>query len=97
MSVATLFRRPSGFLPLAMSSIALLLVVVHVATVGVTPQADEGPEAHLWQLLMVAQLPFIAYVGIRWVPAAPKQGLIVLLTQVAFALVAAMPVFLLEF
>ena len=97
MSVETLFRRPSGFLPVAMSLIALLLVLAHVATVGVEPQADEGAEAHLWQLLMVAQLPLIAYFGIRWVPPAPKQGLIVLLTQLAFALVAALPVFLLGF
>jgi hypothetical protein len=46
---------------------------------------------------MVAQVPLIAYFGIRWVPPAPKQGLIVLLTHLAFALVAAMPVFLLGF
>ena len=97
MSVETLFRMPSGFLPVVMSSIALLLVLAHVALVGVKPQANEGAAAHIWQLLMVAQLPLIAYFGIRWVPPAPKQGLIVLLTQLAFALVAAMPVFLLGF
>src|SRR5437867_1898406 len=97
MSVKTLFRRPSGFLPLVMSSIALSLVLAHIATVGVEPQADEGAAAHIWQLLMVAQLPPLAYVAIRWVPFAPKQGLIVLLTQLAFALVAATPVLLLGF
>jgi hypothetical protein len=97
MSVEALFRRPSGFLPVAMSSIALLLVVGHVMALGVAPQADEGAEVHLWQVLMVTQLPLIAYFGIRWVPAAPKQGLIVLLTQLAFALVATMPVLLLGF
>jgi hypothetical protein len=97
MSVETLFKRPSGFLPVAMSSIALLLVLAQVATVGVEPQPDEGAAAHIWQLLMVAQLPLIAYFGIRWVPPAPKQGLIVLVTQLAFALVAAVPVFLLGF
>jgi len=80
-----------------MSSIALLLVLAHVATVGVAPQADEGAAAHIWQLLMVAQLPVIAYFGIRWVPPAPKQGLMVLVTQLAFALGAALPVLLLGF
>ena len=93
----TLFRKPSAFLPIVMSSIALLLVLAHVATVGVEPQADEGAAAHLWQLLMVGQLPLIAYFGIRWVAPAPRQGLVVLATQLAFALVAAMPVFLLGF
>jgi hypothetical protein len=80
-----------------MSFTALLLVLVHVATVGVAPQADEGAEAHLWQLLMVAQLPLIAYFGIRWVPSAPEQALVVLLTQLAFALMAATPVLLFGF
>jgi hypothetical protein len=97
MTVATLFRKPSAFLPVAISLVALLLVLAYVATVGVKPQADEGAVAHLWQLLMVAQLPLIAYWGVRWVPTAPRQGLIVLITQLAFALVAAAPVVLLGF
>jgi hypothetical protein len=97
MTVGALFRRPSGFLPLAMSSVALLVILAHVATVGDEPQADEGAAAHVWQLLMVVQLPFIAYFGIRWVPVAPRPGSIVLLTELAFALAAAMPVFLLGF
>jgi hypothetical protein len=97
VSVERLFRTPSGFVPLVLSSLALLLVLVHVATVGVAPQPDEGADTHLWQLLMIAQLPLIAYFGMRWVPLAPRQGLIVLGTQLAFALAAAMPVLLLGF
>jgi hypothetical protein len=96
MSIETLIRRPSGFLPLAMSSIALLIVLGHVALIGVAPQADEGADVHLWQLLMLGQLPLIAYFGVRWVPAAPKQAVTVLLAQVGFALAAAAPVFLLD-
>jgi hypothetical protein len=80
-----------------MSSTALLLVVGHVALVGVAPQPDEGAEAHLWQLLMVGQLPLIAYFGVRWVPPAPRQAVTVLLAQLGLALVAAAPVFLLGF
>jgi hypothetical protein len=80
-----------------MSLIAILVVLAHVAAVGIGQQADEGTEAHLWQLLMGGQLPVVAYFAIRWVPPAPKQGLIVLLTQLAFAVAAAIPVFLLRF
>ena len=97
MSVRAMLRKPSGFLPVAMSSIALLIVLVHIVTIGVAPQPDEGADAHLWQLLMAAQLPVIAYFGIRWVPPAPKPGLIVLLTQLSFALAAALPIWLLGF
>jgi hypothetical protein len=60
MSVGALFRRPSGFLPVTMSSIALLLFVARIATVGVEPQTNEGMLAPLWQLLMLAQLPLFA-------------------------------------
>jgi hypothetical protein len=78
-----------------MSSVALLIVAAHIALVGVTPQPDEGAEVHVWQLLMLGQLPLMAYFGVRWVPPAPRLGLTVLLTQVAMALAAAAPVFLL--
>jgi len=97
VSVEALLRKPSGFLPLAMSSAALLLLLLYVATVGVEPQPDEGAAAHLWQLLMAGQLPLIVYFCIRWVAPAPQQGLIVLGTQLAAAFVAAVPVFVLGF
>jgi len=97
MSVGALFRKPSAFLPLVMSSVALLLVLGYVATTGITRQPDEGAAAHLWQLLMVGQLPVIAYFGIRWAASAPRQGLIVLFSQLAGVLAAALPVFILGF
>ena len=59
VSVEALLRKPSGFLPLAMSSAALLLLLLYVATVGVEPQPDEGAAAHLWQLLIGGQAPFV--------------------------------------
>ena len=97
MSVWAFFRKPSGFLPLAMSAVALLLVLAYVVTTGIARQPDEGAAAHLWQLLMAGQVPVIAYFGVRWVASAPKQGVIVLVTQLAAVLVAAAPVFLLGF
>jgi hypothetical protein len=97
MRVQTLFKKPSGFIPVAMSSVALLIVLAHVALVGVEPEADEGAAAHLWQLLMVGQMPLIAYFGVRWVAAAPRQGLMVLATQLGFALMAALPIFIFGF
>ncbi|HEY4228243.1 MAG TPA: hypothetical protein VGM49_07875 [Candidatus Limnocylindrales bacterium] len=97
MSAGTIIRKPSAFVPIVMSSIAILLVVTQVVAVGIAPQADEGTAAHIWQLLMVIQLPVIAYFGVRYVPIAPEEGSMVLATQIAFALAAAAPVFLLGF
>ena len=60
-------------LPLMFSGIAFAVVIANVAA-GVPPQADENASAHIWQLLMVAQLPlvlvFLATADWRtWTPA----------------------------
>ena len=97
MSLATLLKRPSAFLPLAMSLAALAVVVAHVVLVGTQRQADEGAAAHLWQLLMAAQLPIILYFAARWLPQSPRQALLVLVLQIAAVFAAAAPVFALDF
>jgi hypothetical protein len=66
--VAEAFKRPSAFLPILMSLIAIVVIVVHIAISGTAPQSDEGTAAHLWQLLMAAQVPIVAFFLIRWAP-----------------------------
>ena len=97
MSLTTLLKRPSAFLPLAMSLAALAVFFAYVVLVGTQRQADEGAPAHLWQLLMAAQLPIILYFAARWLPQSPRQALLVLVLQLAAALAAAAPVFALDF
>ena len=53
-------RQPTAVVPIAMSLAALALIFWHIAVAGVARQADEGAEAHLWQLLMAGQIPIIA-------------------------------------
>ena len=76
--VLTLAKRPSAFLPLGMSVVALCLVLGHVAIYGIVHEADEGAVAHLWQLLMAAQLPIAAFFAIKWLPRETKPTLLVL-------------------
>jgi hypothetical protein len=91
----TILKRPSAYLPVAMSLLALTAVVAHLAVHGPAPQADEGAAAHVWQLLMAAQVPIILYFAFRWVPSSPRQAVPVLALQLGAALAAAAPVFLL--
>jgi len=77
----SLFKQPSAWIPLAMSFAALAMIVVHVALFGVTHSEDEGLAAHIFQLIMIAQLPVAGYFAIRWLPKQPKQALIVLALQ----------------
>jgi len=97
MNFSTMIKEPSGFLPIAMSVGALATVVLHVALVGTARQPDEGAAAHLWQLLMAGQLPFIAWFAFKWLPRSPKQALPILALQAGAALAALAPVFLLGF
>ena len=96
MNPATLLKRPSAFLPVAMSLMALATVLVYLASHGPAPQADEGAAAHIWQLLMAAQVPIVLYFAIRWVPESPREAVPILALQLAAAVAALTPVFLLR-
>jgi hypothetical protein len=79
-----------------MALTALAVVLGHIALYGAAREADEGAAAHIWQLLMVAQLPALLVFGIRWLPKAPKQAMEVLGLLMAAILAAMAPVFLLH-
>jgi hypothetical protein len=88
-------KRPSAFLPLAMSATALVLVLVQVVAVGVAAarQPDEGAVAHIFQLLIVAQIPLVAFFAFKWLPRAPRISLPVLALQAAAVMAALAPVY----
>jgi hypothetical protein len=79
-----------------MSLVALALVLGYVALFGVVHEADEGAAAHIWQLLMVVQVPLMAFFAIKYVPQKPKQAVLVLALQIGAALAACAPVFFLK-
>lgn len=92
-SFRKLIRRPSAFLPVAMSVVALAMVAGYLARYGAVRQTDEGAVAHLWQLLMAGQLPVIAFFAVRWLPRAPRQTIAVLAIQAGAVLASMAPVF----
>jgi len=77
-----------AFLPIAMSLSALALVLLHAARSGIIHEADEGPTAHLFQILMAAQVPLVAFFALKWLPEVPGQTLRVLALQIGAALAA---------
>jgi len=95
-SFGTVVRQPSALVPLAMAMTALAVVLIHIGVYGAAREADEGATAHIWQLLMVAQLPALLIFGIRWLPKAPKQAMGVMALLVAAILAAMAPVWLLH-
>jgi peptidoglycan/LPS O-acetylase OafA/YrhL len=96
MSFSTMIKKPSAFLPIAMSLAALATVLIFLAMFGVVHETDEGTAAHIWQLLMGLQLPIVGFFAIKWLPRVPKQALYVLALQAGTALAALAPVFFLK-
>jgi hypothetical protein len=84
----------SALAPIAMSIAAFGLIAVHIALVGTARQADEGVEAHLWQLLMAGQIPIIAFFAITSLPRTPRRAIFVLVLQFLAALAAVAPVYI---
>ncbi len=87
-------KQPSALVPLVMSFAALALVLGHAALFGVVHEADEGTAAHIFQLLMAAQVPVVAFFAIKWLPQAPLQTLKVLALQAGAYLAAIASLFL---
>jgi len=98
-SFGAVIKRPSAFIPVAMSLTALALVLGRVALVGTGPEVvingrpDEGTVAHIFQLLIGCQLPVLLFFAVTWLRRAPRQTLGVLALQAGAALAAMAPVF----
>ena len=96
MTYSRMIKQPSAFVPVAMSLAALATVLLHLARFGPAPQPDEGTSAHIWQLLMAAQIPIIAFFAIKWLRRAPREALPVVALQIGAVLLALAPIFLLK-
>jgi hypothetical protein len=97
MTVVALLRHPSAFLPIAMSMTALAMVLWYVVAHGLAREPDESAQARVWQVLMAAQVPAIAYFALRWLPRETRAARVIVVLQVVAAVVAAAPVLLLGF
>jgi hypothetical protein len=96
IDVRNLIRRPSAFVPIAMSFAAFAVVACYILIYGAARQTDEGAAAHIWQALVCAQLPLVAFFGIKWLPRSRQAALRVLTFQFAALLAAAAPVYFLH-
>jgi hypothetical protein len=100
-SFSVMLRRPSAYLPLAMSLSALTMVLVFIA-IGlaqggkVIRDPDEGAIAHLWQLLMTVQMPIVLFFAIKWLRRSPGQTLRVLGLQAGAWLASCAPIYFLH-
>jgi hypothetical protein len=69
---------PTALLPIGLSLGALLIVLIHIGFYGRTSGLDAGAAAHVWQLLMLAQIPALALFAARWLRIARRPAFKVL-------------------
>jgi hypothetical protein len=78
--VLNLLKRPTGFLPIAISVAFLVPLSIELLNGTLVRQPDEGTAAHLFQIFIPLQLVVIAWFAVTWLPkrahcAAPVLGL----------------------
>jgi hypothetical protein len=72
---------PTALLPIGLSLAALLIVLLHVAFFGAASAPDKDAAAHVWQILMFAQIPALTLFVGRWFRIARGPALRVLTLQ----------------
>lgn len=88
-----LLKRPSAFLPLAISTGFLCFFAAAYAQGTLVRRPDEGTGAHLFQLLMPLNLLVMLFFALTWVPKKPSAALPILTLQAAGALAVLAVVF----
>lgn len=85
-------NRVASAAPLIFSAVAFTIVMANIVA-RVPPQPDENASAHIWQLLMVGQLPImVIFLGTSdWRARSTK---LILAAQFAAFVAAAVPVWL---
>lgn len=87
-------KKASALAPVVMSLMALTLVGIQLAVHGMRPERDEGALAHLYQLLVLGQIPIISFFAFRWWRLAPLQGLRVVAAQAIALATALVPLYM---
>jgi hypothetical protein len=76
-----LLKRPTAFLPLAISAGFLIVLLVGLAQGTLVRQPDEGITAHLFQILIPLQAIIIVVFAASWLPKRPRSAAQVLCLQ----------------
>ena len=66
-----ILKSPLAWVPILMSSFAFLLIIFYVAIFGIAKNTDEGLAARIFQLLLVGQLPIVAFFVLKYINKKP--------------------------
>jgi len=92
----SIIKKPSAWVPIAMSLIMLAYIVFYLANYGIVYHEDEGAPAHLFQIWLVLEIFMVAFFAIKWLVRNPKPALMILAVQIMAALLPISIVFFLK-
>lgn len=93
--MTSLLKKPSAWIPIALSLIVVIAWGVALATHHVPtphPNADEGTGAHLFQIWLALEVLMIGFFAVKWLPQEPKEALVILSLQVLGVIAGCAPV-----
>jgi hypothetical protein len=93
-----IIRKPSAWLPIAISLVVFtsILCYVAVAIFSVAPEEGSRIFSIYFQWLTLAQVPIIVFFAIKWLPRQPKQAALILALQVIAAVISLAPIGIFE-
>lgn len=91
-NIASFGRKPSALVPIAMSLCALATVLMAIAVGPAKREQDEGAAAHIFQILIAGQLPFVAWFAVHWLKRDLKAGIAIVGLQILAIAAALFPV-----
>ena len=94
--MGSLLKKPSAWIPIAIPLALFTFALVTVAFFGIVREKDEGVGAHFFQLWLVFEPFMLGYFAARYLPRMPRETLLVLMLQVAAALMPIAIVFSLK-
>ena len=89
----SIIKKPSAWIPIAIPLVFFAYLVIFITSYGIVREEDEGVGAHLFQLWLVLEPLMVGFFAVKWLPAAPKQALLVLALQIVAALLPIAVVF----
>lgn len=85
MNFKDLIKRPSAFVPILMSILAIIILLIHIMIAGVEEKQGEEIVTDVFEILIIWQLPVIIFFALKWMSQSFKNALIVLFLQIAVA------------
>lgn len=92
-----LIKKPSAWIPLALSALSFTMIAVHVSVFGITNgSGDEGIVARIFQFIVAIQVLTTLLFAMKWIPQAQSDAIKIFVIQIVAIAVPIILIIVLE-